>query len=82
MQLYGDEDRSRQRSGVRSPDARCRFTRLAAFPLDEILVLTDQELEVLLFFGGELHEDLLAFRILEPFAVFPEETMRSALAGT
>ena len=48
-------------SGVRATGPRCRLVRPAAFPLDEALVFADEQLEVLLFFGGELHEDLLAF---------------------
>ena len=36
-------------------------------------ILVDQKLEVRTLLGGEFQEDLLAFRILEPFTVPLEE---------
>lgn len=57
--------------------------RAATSPLTphERPVLTHEQIEVLALFVGKLEEDLLAFGILEPFAVFLEETVRSPLAS-
>ena len=49
--------------------------------LDELAILANQQFEMLALFLGELEEDALAFRVLEPLAVALEETMRAALAA-
>src|SRR5262245_58624370 len=74
-------DRStRGSSGARGPARGARHLH-AALALAQRLVLADQEIEVLAFFVGELEEDLLAFRILEAFAVALEELVRAAFAA-
>ena len=50
-----------------------RLPRAAALPLDQALVLADQEIQVGALFFGEFHENLLSFRILEAFTVFLEK---------
>ena len=61
--------------------ADARLLGLAAVPLDERAILANQQLEMLALFFGELEEDALAFRVLEPLAVALEEAMRAALAA-
>ena len=57
---------------ARSRATRARHRRRLVLLAQEA-VLANQELEVLALFLGELQEDLLAFRVLEPFAVALEE---------
>src|SRR5687767_14376982 len=53
----------------------------AALTLDERAVLANQQIEVIALLVGELEEDLLAFRVLEPLAILLEEAVRPALAA-
>src|ERR1051325_6043098 len=62
------------------PIARRRLAR-TALALDERAVFAHEQVEVLALFVGELQEDLLAFRVLETFAVLLEEAVRVALAA-
>src|SRR5512137_368129 len=50
-------------------------------PLRNHDVLAEEEVEVPALLVGELQEDLLAFRVLEPAAVALEELVRHALAA-
>src|SRR5262249_59273912 len=43
-------------------------------------VFSDEQIHVRALFPGELEEDLLSFRLVEPLAVFLEELVRAALA--
>src|ERR1051325_2181847 len=62
------------------PIARRRLAR-TALALDERAVFAHEQVEGLALFVGELQEDLLAFRVLETFAVLLEEAVRVALAA-
>src|SRR5215203_397501 len=81
-------------SGWAAPDAgqrsggRLGTTGLAPFcgwalalPFEQRAILADQQLEVFALFGGELEEDLFAFRVFEAIAVALEEAVRRALAA-
>src|SRR5918993_2798082 len=72
-------DRSTSSGSGARLDARLMAFRAIAF--HERAIFTDQQLEVLALFFRELEKDLLAFGILEPFAIALEETMRAALAA-
>ena len=52
-----------------------------ALARDQAPVLANQQLEVVALLVGELEEDALAFRFLEPLAVPLEELVRAALAA-
>src|SRR5262245_38694826 len=76
MRWCGCEDRSMGGvSGRPAPPAR------RALPLAEHAVFANQQVEVRALLRGELEEDPLAFRVFEPFAVAPEEAMRSTFAA-
>src|SRR5262245_65013700 len=77
-QSYGYGDRSMPlRSGAAK---RAVFARPRALPFAQRLVLVQQQIQMRALFVGELEEDSLAFRILEPLAVALEEVVRAALA--
>ena len=63
-----------KRFAVRAANAACRE------PLAQGAVLADQQIEMNFFLVGKFQEDLLAFRVLEPFAVALEELVRPPLA--
>src|SRR5262245_56674498 len=54
---------------------------MIALAPEQRAVLTDEHLEMGALFVGKPQEDLLAFGVLEPFAVALEEAMRGALAA-
>ena len=51
------------------------FPRVAALPVDQILVFANQQIQVGAFLFRKLHENLLALRILEAFTVLLEESL-------
>jgi hypothetical protein len=53
----------------------------ASLALDERAVFAHEQIEMVAFLVRELEEDLLAFGVLEPLAVFLEEAMRVAFAA-
>src|SRR4026207_2161700 len=75
----GQSPRGRAMRGRRAL-ARRRFA-VAALPLHQCSVLTHEKVEVDPFLVGEFEKDLLALRVLEPFAIFFEETVRVPLAA-
>src|SRR4029453_4859714 len=60
---------------------RRRSAGCAALPLQQRLVLADQELEVRTLLLGELEEDLLSLGVLELLAVALEEPVGAAFAA-
>ena len=77
------DDADSHASGVGAAGARGRPAAVAGAPfrLTRLLYSRISSSRCCFLFLGELHEDLLAFGVLEPLAVLLEEAVRAALAA-